>query len=454
MAGRGGYQQQFDGQSNVYPPYANNQYNASYDSFAPNNPFSDRTGAGNAGGYDKYGASTDTLAAGGPGAAAGNYATNGAKKQHSAWMEGGKEPAGSSSWKKWTLIGGLVVLVVAGVGGGIAGWKISQNNNSTSSRSSSSTGGTPNPETDSTVGPDPSVFVKDDRLKQSFYGIAYTPQNVQLPSCGATQDSVTQEIQIISQLTTRIRTYGSDCNQSAMVVQAIRDTKVDLSVWLGIYVDNNDTTWQRGVDDTINVLNTYGTANIGGITVGNEYILAQNATRASYAFIEDKVTEFKRELTALNLDKTIPVGTADAGSVMTSGMSTYMDYMMSNVHPWFGGLPIEQAAGWTWEFFENNDVAVAGTATPYIAEVGWPTNAMTRSALTYQGAVASVANLQIFLDTYVCQANANQTRYFYFEVFDEPWKEIYGGVEPYWGLFGADRVMKDVIIPDCVPTYD
>jgi len=36
---------------------------------------------------------------------------------------------------------------------------------------------------------------------------------------------------------------------------------------------------------------------------------------------------------------------------------------------------------------------------------------------------ASIANLQKFLDTYVCQANTNGTAgYFYFEAFDEVWK--------------------------------
>lgn len=54
-----------------------------------------------------------------------------------------------------------------------------------------------------------------------------------------------------------------------------------------------------------------------------------------------------------------------------------------------------------------------------------------------------------FLDTYVCQANSNGTQYFYFEAFDEPWKEIYGGVEPYWGLFDSDRNLKSVTIPTC-----
>lgn len=68
----------------------------------------------------------------------------------------------------------------------------------------------------------------------------------------------------------------------------------------------------------------------------------------------------------------------------------------------------------------------------------------------------------------MCQANANGTKYFYFEAFDEPWKElvdsshdavwrpltditrrIYGGVEPYWGLFDSNRNLKNVTIPTC-----
>lgn len=34
----------------------------------------------------------------------------------------------------------------------------------------------------------------------------------------------------------------------------------------------------------------------------------------------------------------------------------------------FGGVPIEDAAGWTWEWQENNVVAVAGNTPTYIAE--------------------------------------------------------------------------------------
>lgn len=98
---------------------------------------------------------------------------------------------------------------------------------------------------------------------------------------------------------------------------------------------------------------------------------------------------------------------------------------------------------------------------------------------------ASVANLQVFLDTFVCQANSNKTDYFFctsflipprycsvrlcdawaerkltpcslwllVEAFDEPWKAQYGGVEPYWGLFDSDRNLKSgLTIPTCSHT--
>ena len=128
-------------------------------------PFRDQQGAGAGaygGGNSAYGASKESLGAG---------------QQKSAWMEGGKEPTGGSSWKKWAIIGGVTLLVVAGVAGGIAAWKITQNNNNDSSGSSSAASGSGSNKSGAgqTVGSDPSVFALDARLKKSFYGMAYSP---------------------------------------------------------------------------------------------------------------------------------------------------------------------------------------------------------------------------------------------------------------------------------------
>jgi len=56
--------------------------------------------------------------------------------------------------------------------------------------------------------------------------------------------------------------------------------------------------------------------------------------------------------------------------------------------------------------------------------------------LTNGRAKADMSSLQTFLDTFVCDANANGVGYFFFEFSNEEWKRAkYGGIEGEWGLF-------------------
>ncbi|WVQ65446.1 uncharacterized protein L199_003622 [Kwoniella botswanensis] len=375
-------------------------------------------------------------------------------------------PRGRGGKRKWFIIGGIVgVLALIGIIVGVVVSQVNKNNNNNSNSSNSSTSGSGNSTTTIKNENDPSDFDKDSRLHQSFWGFAYTPQDALLPWCGASQNNVTRDIQLLSQLTTRLRLYGANCNQSALVLQAIQDTKVNMTVWLGIYVDSNEEAYNDQVKAVEDALKTYGTDHVSGITVGNEYILNTAGTDSTTSSIylsasktiTDKITEVKSAIAGLGLSKTLPVGTSDAGSVMSKTLGEGIDYFMANVHPWFGSVSIDDAAQWTWDFFQEFDVEPASLASNkpdvYIAETGWPTESMnaTESNSGFGGpkGEASLANLQTFLDTYVCQANANGTEYFYFEAFDEPWKAQYGGVEPFWGLFDRDRTLKDVTIPTC-----
>ncbi|KWU44761.1 glycoside hydrolase, partial [Rhodotorula sp. JG-1b] len=295
-----------------------------------------------------------------------------------------------------------------------------------------------------------------------FYGLAYTPFNALEPWCGASLNNVTEDILLMSQMTTRLRMYGSACNQTQLVLQAIQDTKVNMTVWLGAYVGDNSTVNAEQQQWVLDALQIYGTDHVSGVTIGNECALflrtsgrASRPRRRKLTFSVFGYIQFRTQLAALNLPKTLPVGTADAGSAFTNAntLAAGSDFIMANVHPWFGGVPIEQAAGWTWEFFEENDVAISEAVSnkpvPYVAETGWPTASMTPENATLGGAVAGVSELQTFLDTYPCQANANESYYFFFEPFDEPWKVQFGGVEPYWGLFNSDRTLKDITFPTC-----
>ena len=129
---------------------------------------------------------------------------------------------------------------------------------------------------------------------------------------------------------------------------------------------------------------------------------------------------------------------------------------MDNVHPFFAGVTAQQAANWTWGYFWSADQysAMQYKKPALISETGWPT---FPANATDQAAVPSVANLQILLETFVCQANQRGVPYFFFEFMDEPWKAIVfnATVESYWGIFDKDRNLKSgLTLPNCpLPTF-
>lgn len=177
-----------------------------------------------------------------------------------------------------------------------------------------------------------------------------------------------------------------------------------------------------------------------------------------------KIADMRTQLAALNLPKTIPVGTADAGSMITETLSAGCDYVMANVHAWFAGTTVDDAAGWVYSYTSTNAPSTALQAPNkpelFIAETGWPSGANDTAHLTYEGGVAGVPELNTFLQDYVCAANQNVSaggeaaefsKYFFFEAFDEPWKgPLYGGVEAHWGLFDAQKTLKPgLVLPNC-----
>lgn len=313
---------------------------------------------------------------------------------------------------------------------------------------------------------DPSTFIKDPNLHQSFYGIAYTPYGSQLPNCGNSLANVIQDVQILSQITKRVRLYGADCNQSSLVLEAIKQTKVDLTVYLGNYVvpDGSDA-YARQKQELQGAIETYGPKPIAGITVGNEYMLnyltANGASDPNSAIgnqgaqlLIPNITDTINMLNGMGLSKHIPVGNADAGAFFNNEVLAAVEYGMANVHPWFANVSVQTAANWTMTFFQQTDVAVANALpnkpSMSIAETGWPTKSSDAGNENNGASDASEPNLQTFIDTFVCQANGAGVQYFFFEFADEDWKDKqFGGVEGWWGLFYQNRTLKNIQIPNC-----
>ena len=89
--------------------------------------------------------------------------------------------------------------------------------------------------------------------------------------------------------------YGSACNQTQLVLQAIQDTKVtsvldyqtfqvatltdrvvlqvNMTVWLGAYVGDNSTVNAEQQQWVLDALQIYGTDHVSGVTIGNECAL-------------------------------------------------------------------------------------------------------------------------------------------------------------------------------------
>lgn len=360
-------------------------------------------------------------------------------------------PAGHRRKKLWTLVG--VVIAVALIVGVVVGIVVAKHRHSNDAASSSS-GSKSN-----ALSGDPSKFAKNPALHNSFWGMCYTPFKSQYEyGCGVDLASVVEDVQTLSQLTSRVRLYGADCNVTALVLDAIERTKVNLTIWPAIYLDQSDpgdAAWNRQVANITFALDNFGTNHVGGISVGNEYLLDGGSAANLLAYVQ----KFRTLATSKNWP--FPVGTADAGSMFTATVAAGIDYFMANVHAWFAGTLVQDGPAWTYQYFENNDANVAAAApnkpAAYIAETGWPSGANDTQAATYvnedgqvTGAHAGIPELQTFLDGYICDANKNGTGYFWFELYDEEWKNaLYGGVEAHWGLFDDTKKLKAITIPDC-----
>jgi len=196
------------------------------------------------------------------------------------------------------------------------------------------------------------------------------------------------------------------------------------------------------------------------IIVGNEYILnmagTDSTTSSAYLSaaqdIIDHIQEVNTTIKGMNLNKHLPIGTSDAGSVLSTTLATGIDFFMANVHPWFATEPVDTAAVWTYNFFHEFDVVSwGGGSSSASCELtrrmsprrhrttrrvtllrldGQPVPTTRPRATMERPARVEMLVLPIcrvgrlkcgartaqlmtaFLDTFVCQANANGTHYF------------------------------------------
>jgi exo-beta-1,3-glucanase (GH17 family) len=384
------------------------------------------------------GSNTALAAAGGAGAAAGGLAGAAALGDTSRSMYTPdlqnppveKSPAAfqnfapekdepSRKWKKWLFLA-IGIFLLGAIAAGVVVGVMQRNKSSNNSNPSTSNGvGADGPDPDINS-PSVKKLLNNKNLHKVFQGMAYTPMNTQYPGCltlPAIQANVTYDLAILGQLTNTLRTYGTDCKQNEMILHAIDQLKLtDMRLWLGVWLDSNQTTNTRQIEQLYKILDGPDVKYIKGIIVGNEVLYRKDLTQTQ---LEGIITDVRNNLTSRGVN--LPVASADLGSNWSASFAAAVDVVMSNVHPFFGGVPVAQAAAWTWTFWQQNDVVITqGTnKQQIISEVGWPSQGgndcapATTCPDPTSGAVAGISQMNQFIDTFVCQTLANGTDYFW-----------------------------------------
>ncbi|KAI8680595.1 hypothetical protein NCS56_00465300 [Fusarium sp. Ph1] len=399
---------------------------------------------------------------GGGGGGGGGYEMNAGHEKPSDWLE--NENKRGKKWK-WIIIVGVFLVIVGAIVGGVVGGVVNNGNHESKGGSSSSGGKGQSAEEDEKKNGDLGKssaeiqkLLNNPDLHRVFPGIDYTPLNSQYPDCmhnPPSQNNITRDVAVLSQLTNKIRLYGTDCNQTQMLLHAIdRLELTDTKVWLGVWLDKNETTNDRQLDQMWDILDEYGDDPFEGIIIANEILFREEMTITSLAkILDDTRTELKKK----NIN--LPVATSDLGDDWTEELAQDSDYIMANIHPFFAGVTAEEAAAWTYNFWEVRDGPYwkSDKQKNIISETGWPSaggKTCGQATTCTEGSVAGIDELNTFMDNWVCQALKNGTNYFWFEAFDEPWKVKFNEKgkewEDKWGLMTVNRELKDgVKIPDC-----
>ena len=334
--------------------------------------------------------------------------------EKSAWLS--KQTSGRRRLQ-W-IVGTIIVLAIIGgiVGGVIAALR----SRSSSSSDDSSPSGQSSGPTDNDLdlnSPQIKKLMNNPKLHKVFPGMDYTPFNAQYPACltnPPSQDNVTMDIAVLSQLTNAVRLYGTDCNQTQMVLHAIDKLSLpDMKVWLGVWLDNNSTTSNRGLDAMYQILSQYGVSPFAGVIIGNEVLYRKDMTETQ---LSDLLGGVRTNFTNQKLD--LEIATSDLGDNWKETLTENVDYVMSNIHPFFAGVTVEIAAGWTWNFWQEFDTILTKGTTKQnvISETGWPSGGGTdcgEATTCVNGSVAGIDEMNKYMDTFVCESLTNKTNYFW-----------------------------------------
>ncbi|OCL82122.1 glycosyltransferase family 2 protein [Arcobacter porcinus] len=240
-------------------------------------------------------------------------------------------------------------------------------------------------------------------------------------------EDIRKDIILLNDYTYKIRTYGT--KEAEKILEAISglensNLKIDLGLWLGKDKEDNNIEIIRASS----LLENYPSL-IDSVIVGNEVLLRKDLDPIELFTYVTLVKDFTKK----------PVTIAETWDIWEKNpeLSSYVDYVMIHILPYWEKVPIKQYNSFVVEKF-----TLIKDLFPYkkivIGETGWPSLGYNNNS-----AVPSVKNQARAIRGFLNLAKDKGYTYNIIEAFDQPWKGYdEGNVGQYWGLFNTNREAK------------
>ena len=272
-------------------------------------------------------------------------------------------------------------------------------------------------------------------------GFAYTPfrrDQSPLEKKYPTPEQVAEDLDILSNYTHRIRTYGVT---DVPAIYPLAEEK-GFKVAMGLWVSADKELSEREIATGLALLKKH--KNIERIVVGNEALLRKEMTVQEMAAHLDRVrADIRRQF---RKGQRPPVSTAEPWHVWLANpeLVDHVDYLMVHLLPYHEGISSARALEYAFSRYE--ELRQKFPKKPIvIGEIGWPTRGEVMPNLMGGDEYARAASEDAarFVRGFLADPRSAFLDYYIMEAFDQPWKvAVEGWAGAYWGVFDADRHLK------------
>lgn len=220
---------------------------------------------------------------------------------------------------------------------------------------------------------------------------------------------------------TRCRTYGSLSGlEKFPAIAKELGLRVAAGCWLGSDTDANE-------NEIGSLISSCLAGNVDIAVVGSEVLLRGELT-------EDQLLGYIVRVK----DTGVKVTTADTWNTLVGHprIIAACDEVWANIYPFWEGVSIDRAMEQLQSDYDQIE-AVSGGKKVVISETGWPS-----AGGAHQVAVPSPQNEARYFADFVSWANTRDISFYYFEMFDEPWKTEPGLVGAHWGIWDSSMRLK------------